>query len=650
MGRLPTAVVDKLLADGIITHSQYSGAMQHFANYGGFIEESLIETGAVTEEVLLKAQAGYCKTRFVITEKLKAADIGMKVLSKISMELARKYTVFPILLDEEKNILSIVAVDPLDLDMEQEICRAGGLSKVRSFVSRPAAIKAAISKFYRGDLHAFASFDKEGIKAFQSMMDVYERNLLDEGDMVAAVASSDTSRRERTLSGDEIDQRDKLVTDTGRFSVVVSKNLSLEIVRVLISLLESSRKDLSGHSVLTANYSETMCVRIGVSKWEAGAITLAALLHDLGKGDPYHLTAFNVAEWDGHHTTAMKRFETPLRLLESADLPLEATRTIRHMYERIDGSGFPDGLNRTEIPLGSRILAITDTFSDLTSNPRNPFRRILSPSEAIEVIKNAKKPVFDSNLLDLFSIVVAGDDIKRQLLTGAKSVLAVDSDAEQCAILEMQLITQGFNVRTARTAEEAIKMLIDNPVDIIVSEVDLKPFDGFEMKKRLNEQEGVKTIPLIYFTSRSASNDVKRGFALGAQDYLLKPSATEVLVAKIHHFLGQAQASETIDGVSGSLKEMSIPDLVQILGHGRKTGRLKLASEGRIGEIHFVNGDIYNAMFEAQLGAEAFFSMLRFKDGRFSLDPGFTAKERMIDMSPEMLLLEGLRRFDEDSR
>ncbi len=650
MARSKTDVADKLLADGTITEIQHSGAMQHFANYGGFIEESLIETGAVTEEVLLKALARYYKTRFVITEKLKVADINVKVLDMISVELAQKHTVFPILLDAGSRTLSIVAVDPLDLDMEQEICRAARLSTVRSFVSRPAAIRAAIAKFYKGDLHAFTQIDKEGIKAFQSMMDVYERNLLDEGAMVAAVASSGTSKRERILSADEIDQRDKRVMDTGRFSVVASKNLSLDIVRVLISLLESSRKDLSGHSVLTANYTETMCARIGVSKWEAGAITLAALLHDLGKGDPYHLTAFNVAEWDGHRTTAMKRFETPLRLLESANVPLETTQAIRHMYERIDGSGFPDGLNSTEIPLGSRILAITDTFSDLTSNLRNPFRRILSPSEAIEAIKKSAKPVFDSNLVDLFAIVAAGDDIKRQLLTGAKAVLVVDSDAEQCAVLEMQLITHGFNVRTARTAEEAIKTMMDDPIDIMVSEVDLKPFDGFEMKKRLNEQERTKAIPLIYFTSRSASGDVKRGFDLGAQDYLLKPSAIEVLVTKIQLFLGRVRTSIIPGGVSGSLKEMSIPDLVQILGHGRKTGRLKLISGAHSGEIHFVDGDIHNAVFEDQRGEEAFFSMLRFVDGKFSLDPGFTATECTINGTPEMLLLEGLRRLDEGNR
>jgi len=651
MPRSPTALADRLLADGVINRSQRDGAVSHFGSYGGYMEESLIDTGAVTEDALLKQLAQYYKTRFVTTAKLKKADIGQKVLARLPLELAVKYTVFPILLDEETGTLSVVTIDPTDLDVEQEICRTAGVARVRGFVARPAAVKAAIAKFYKGDIHAFANVDKESIKVFQSMMDVYERNLLDEGSMVAAVASSSASQRERTISAEEMATRDQRGDDTGSFSVIDGRtSLSLEMCRVLISLLESSRGDLSGHSVLTASHVQRVCARIRLSGYEAGAITLAALFHDLGKGDPYHLTAFNVAEWDGHRTTAMKRFETPQRLMESARLPVETTRALRHMYERYDGRGFPDGLHGGEIPLGARLLALGDTFADLTSNPRNPYRRTLTTAEAMEVLKKGRNTIFDANLVDLFGDVMAGDDIKRQLLTGARSVLVVDSDPEQVAILEMQLTTRGFRVRTAKSSDAAIKHLLENPVNLVLSEVDLKPYDGFEFKRRLNEDPRTSKIPFFYFTSSAASADVEKGFALGAADYLVKPSTIDVLAAKIQQYLERAAPSTVAGGVSGSLKEMSIPDLVQILSHGRKTGLLKLRSGQQAGEIHFVNGDIYNALVDDLFGDEAFFAMLRFKDGTFSLEPGFRAEARVISMTAEMLLLEGLRRFDEDNR
>ena len=645
MSRSPTAIADQLLADGVISKDKHHGALNHFKQYGGFIEESLIEVGAIDEDTLLKQLAQYYKTRFVSTEKLKRAEIGENVLVCVPGEIAAKHDVFPILFDKEKSVLSIVAVDPSNLDVEAHLIRISGVSKVTAYVARPAAIRAAISKFYKGDIHAFASMDKESMHAFQSMMDVYERNLLDEGTMAASVATSAASM-ERTLSEDELALRAK----GGAQEKLGAGGLSLEVVRVLVSLLESGRGELSGHSVLAASHTERVCKRIGLSPSEVQGITLSALLHDLGKGSPYHLTAFNVSEWDGHRITAEKRYDAPLRLLESADLPVETITALKHMYERVDGKGFPGNLRQGDIPLGARIMAMADTYADLTNNPRNPYRRTLTTEEAVEVLRKARDTVFDKNLVELFATVVAGDDIKRQLLTGARSVLLIDSDAESCAILEMQLTTRGFKVRTAHKADEATRSLIDDPVNLVRTEVDLQPFDGFELKRRLNENDATKDIPLVYFTGRKGSEDVEKGFGLGAQDYLVKPSTMEVVAAKIQKYLDQSEPRATKGGVSGSLKEMSIPDLVQILSHGRKTGRLSLTAGNQRGEVHFVGGDIYNAMLGKQRGEEAFFAILRFKEGSFAIDPDFTAEDRVIQMTSEMLLLEGLRRFDEENR
>jgi DNA-binding response OmpR family regulator len=258
--------------------------------------------------------------------------------------------------------------------------------------------------------------------------------------------------------------------------------------------------------------------------------------------------------------------------------------------------------------------------------------------------------VFDQNMVELFGAVVAGDDIKRQLLTGAQTVLVIDSDPESSAILEMQLNSRGFKTRTANRADDALRLLLDDPVNLVLTEVELEPFDGFELKGRLNEDGRTREIPLVYFTARAASSDVEKGFGLGAVDYLVKPSRVDVVATKLQKYLDQAAPSAGKSGVSGSLKEMSIPDLVQILSHGRKTGRLSLSSGQHRGEVHFVGGEIYNALHGQQRGEEAFFAMLRFRDGSFALDPDFVAEDRVIQMTAEMLLLEGLRRFDEDNR
>ena len=103
-------------------------------------------------------------------------------------------------------------------------------------------------------------------------------------------------------------------------------------------------------------------------------------------------------------------------------------------------------------------------------------------------------------------------------------------------------------------------------------------------------------------------------------------------------------------GVTGSLTEMSLPDMVQVLWHGRKTGSLRIRSGGEAGEIHFVEGAIYNAMWESLRGEEAFYAMLTLTAGEFALDPNFVAPHQLVQASPEALLLEGMRRLDEGER
>ena len=92
---------------------------------------------------------------------------------------------------------------------------------------------------------------------------------------------------------------------------------------------------------------------------------------------------------------------------------------------------------------------------------------------------------------------------------------------------------------------------------------------------------------------------------------------------------------------------MGLPDIIQVLWHGRKTGSLKIHAPEGSGEIHFVDGQIYNALFGRKRGTDAFYSMVALQSGEFAVDPSFVATQRVIEESPEGLLLEGMRRLDE---
>lgn len=635
-------LLDKLVEKGVITAEKREVALNHSQQWDTRIEEALLEVHAVDEPTLLKFIAALYRTRFVTTEKLKKADIDRVTLEKVPRKFAEQQGIFPVLWDSRTATLSVVTADPDDAGALHNAQIAAGAKKLQAFVGRPAAVKASINKHYGGDIHAFALLDRSANEQFSTMLDVYERNVISEETMATALAGE--RPKERVLS-----ERD--LQGTGSALGMSAKGMAsesyLETLNVLVSLLESTRKDLRGHSSQTARLMKKVAERIGLGDIETAAYQIAAYLHDLGKMSAYHLTALNVSEYEGHRTSAKKGYKAPLRMMEAVELPVESKQALLGMYERFDGKGLPGEAAGKEIPLGARLLAIVDTYADLTQNPKNPFRKTLRPAQACEVLAKFKGKIFDPNLVDLFQHTVTGDDLKARLLADRNLALVVDPDPEETTVLELRLIEQGFEVRIARTAEQAVKFLEAGDIEAVISELDLKPQDGFALLAEARKHEWGKNLPWVIVTSRTAAGDAKRAFELGASDFMNKPVVTDLLVAKLKQIMEREQTARPTRGVGGSLEEMGLPEIVQVLWHGRKSGSLKIRSKTDQGEIHFVEGKIYNAMFGGQRGAEAFYAMLGLAQGDFNLDPTFKAPQQVIQESPEALLLEGMRRLDE---
>lgn len=641
-----TRLLERLLADGLIQPEQQEAALNMIARSGDRVEEVLLELSAIDEPQLLKYLAALHRTRFVSTEKLAKADIDRLTLDKVPKKLAERECVFPVLYDAQTATLSIVTPDPDNASVLQDVQLASGVKDVRAFVGRPRAVRAAISKAYNGDIHAFANLDRQAHAQFATMLNVYERNLVSEESLAVAVAKETIG--ERVLTAADLQQGHKAATTRAGG---VADEAYLETLNVLVTLLENGRQDLRGHSAQVARLMRRISERIGVTDASRAALQIAGYCHDLGKMGAYHLTCLNVAEYEGHRTSAVKQHTSPTRLLEAVSLPNEATQAIEHMYERYDAQGLPDRLGGKEIPLGARLLAIADTYADLTQNPRNPFRKALRPMQACEVLERYRGTIFDPNLVDLFKHTVTGEDLKARLLSSRHRALIIDPDPEETTVLELRMLEQGFEVQQARTPEQAIKILERGETEIVVSEADLAPGDGFALLEHARKHPWGEKVPWVFITNRAARADAQRAFQMGAADFSTKPVSADVLVAKLRQILEREVSHRGVGrGVSGSLSEMSLPDMIQVLWHGRKTGSLKIRSGTNAGEIHFVEGSIYNAMYANLRGEEALYAMLGLQQGDFVLDPNFRAPQQVILASPEALLLEGMRRFDEAGR
>jgi DNA-binding response OmpR family regulator len=360
-----------------------------------------------------------------------------------------------------------------------------------------------------------------------------------------------------------------------------------------------------------------------------------------------HLTALNVSVSGPARARAEQTYTAPCRMMEAVKLPQETQEALESMYERFGGDGLPGHKSGKDIPLGARLLALADTYADLTHNPKNPFSKVLEPDAACSLLERYAPSIFDPNLVELFKHMLTGDDLKARLLANRRLALIVDIDPEETTVLELRLLEQGFEVRVARSAEAALRELRRGEVEAVISEIDLGGRDGFALLEEARKQAWGKQLPWIVLTRRSGRADADRAFELGADDYVTKPVNLALLVPKLKQIMDRRGRASGTRGVSGSLEEMGLPDIVQVLWHGRKSGSLRIHTGEGNGEIHFVDGQIYNALFGRARGADAFYAMVTLQKGEFALDPSFIAPQRVIEESPEGLLLEGMRRLDE---
>jgi response regulator RpfG family c-di-GMP phosphodiesterase len=660
------------------------------------VEDVVLGMGLVSETDLLKCLASHFKVQFISTEKLARVEVARTLSNTMPRRIVEAIGLCPVVLDPKTSALTVVTADPDQVEALREAQMASGAREVKPVLARPGAVKALIAKTYAGDAHAFMNLERQTQAHAQGMMAHHDialdddrskgrttgsgyGRMLSESDMAPIVPpqrapapppapappaarsspqpvvaqASAPAPAARPSPPPPAPTARRSASTTGMAAVSADKGVSgasfVELLNVLVSLLESSRADLRGHSALVARLMRRMAEKLSLEPGTTAMLVAAAFIHDLGKMGQYHLTPLNCSEYDGHKAAAQKSFGIPGSLLEPVRLPAETIQAATRMYERYDGKGFPDGIGSKDIPLGARMLAICDTYADLTGNPRNPFRKTLSPQEACIALAKYKETIFDPNLVDLFRNTILGEELTAKLLANRSQALLVDVDPEETTVLELRLVEQGFIVKTARNPEQAMAALAAGDTDLVVSELELGQSDGLALLAEVRKQPWGKDLPWVVYTRRQERAIAQKAFALGVLDYVNKPASADVMVAKLKALLDQRAAASPRNarGVSGSLREMGLPDMVQVLFHGRKSGKLQIRGDGESGEIHFIEGSVMNALWANLKGEDAFYAMLKLTDGDFELDPSFKTTERVINQSAEALLLEGMRRLDE---
>lgn len=172
-----------------------------------------------------------------------------------------------------------------------------------------------------------------------------------------------------------------------------------QTIGLLSGTIEKRDPYTVGHQKKVAQLAEAICRKMGLKKEFCHRLYLTSLVHDIGKisipaeilTKPYTLTAIERNLLETHSRSGYE-------ILEQVDFPWPLSRTVLQHHERLDGSGYPEGLKGDSILLEARILAVADVVEAISAD--RPYRAALGPEAALEEIRSHRGSRFDPDAVE----------------------------------------------------------------------------------------------------------------------------------------------------------------------------------------------------------------------------------------------------------
>ena len=184
---------------------------------------------------------------------------------------------------------------------------------------------------------------------------------------------------------------------------------NLSFAEGLVATLDARDRYTAGHSAAVAIYSRDIAARMGLPNGVQERVYLCGLVHDIGKiGLPPGLLEKPGALTLDERNVMKEHSAIGERILRNVDGYADIALVVRHHHERVDGEGYPDGLEADEIPLLSRIIAVADAYNAMTSD--RPYRDAMPSRVARMRLAQAVESQFDIAAAAAFEQVLAAAD------------------------------------------------------------------------------------------------------------------------------------------------------------------------------------------------------------------------------------------------
>jgi len=395
---------------------QHEEAAQSVATlFGTARPDSAIETRTVIDATLSGAET-QSTLRMEDVSQLRGALARERTVSRVNDALGSLtdlHELFDRMLDLIFEVLSadravVLLRDPKTREFEVEVLK----TRDPSVATPPQASRTLINKVCEEKV-AVLSSDASADQRFEAGASIIDQGMrsvmcvpLIRDDTVLGVIHVDSAVQTGAFDDDDL----RMLTRIAHAAAIAVQNalryhenkaLFHQTVRALAGAIDLRDPYTAGHSERVATFSRAIAAEMNLPKEECEQIYLAGILHDTGKlgirdailRKPGKLDDDEYEEFKDHPVEGA-------RIVAAIEQMREVTAAVAQHHEKVDGTGYPKGLGKSEITRAARILAVADTFDAMTSD--RPYRDRLPDEVAFEELERFSGYQFDPQVVEAF--------------------------------------------------------------------------------------------------------------------------------------------------------------------------------------------------------------------------------------------------------
>ncbi|MCB9745260.1 MAG: response regulator [Alphaproteobacteria bacterium] len=632
----------------------------------GRFGELALEMGLIDEAGLAQAVAEQFRLRMVPDDRVARLSVSEAVVALLPRELITQHGVVPTFYDPEKQVLSLLVVDPTDVPALRQAKELSQAQMLRLFVGTRSAVQALIARVLPAPSQVEApSGPTPPALAPLSTPTILETNLPLltalrrvaelEGDRVELVSDPDAvTALVESGASDRVIMRSAVapqaepylgawrrarpalsVTRVSGFSPgqvpVVSyssaRDFFLGMLEFTLLAGERTQVGLRAQIRRLSALSRGLAAELELAPEVQDAVAIAALFYHAEK-----LSAFERLKEEGG---VRGRFSTALSMLAPHRPPFPVEPLFEALELRMSGGLEPgDRLDADAIFTAARAQAAG----------------IGGRVDAADIL-DREAGHHDPRVIAALSRVLRKEQLRAQLDEGgeaaASRVLVAERDPDTVTALEARLGQAGFVVEVVADGESALEVAQSRTPDALIANMRLPQRDGLSLLMTLKRSPATAELPVLLLTDRAGPADRARGLEVGAEDVLEKPVNGAVLLALLRRSI---RPKSSAAAVSGRLSELALADLVQTLSLGGRTAEIRITAGTELGSVGMAAGELRTAGFGSQIGNEALWALMALPEGRFAVQFGVEPGTPNLRGQTDFLLLEGLRRLDEGRR